>query len=135
MTHCVISHHHQSWNEHFWLTLGVEVAAGECALRGLGEDIMVLFLDLGKDIFELRPEAQRIRIRSALSQLWVLKATLKMGQVSKLKLFLSYQKKCNQNSTQKWSRVLLKEAKYWNTLGLIFTTKQKYKLATLKCKH
>merc|ERR1719266_580880 len=53
-------------------SLGVEVAAGECALRGLGEDIMVLFLDLGKDIFELRPEAQRIRIRSALSQLRVL---------------------------------------------------------------
>ena len=69
------------------------MAAGECALRGLGEDIMVLFLDLGKDIFELRPEAQRIKIRSALSQLRVLKATLKMGQVSKLKLFLSYQKK------------------------------------------
>ena len=45
------------------------MAAGECALRGLGEDIMVLFLDLGKDIFELWPEAQRIKIRSALSQL------------------------------------------------------------------
>merc|ERR1719266_3053598 len=48
-------------------SLGVEVAAGEFALLGLGEDIMVLFLDLGKDIFELRSEAQRLRKRSALS--------------------------------------------------------------------
>ena len=43
------------------------MAAGEFALLGLGEDIMVLFLDLGKDIFELRSEAQSLRKRSALS--------------------------------------------------------------------
>ena len=43
---------------HEILTLGVEVATGECALIGLGEDIIVLFLDLGRDILEPWSKAQ-----------------------------------------------------------------------------